>query len=535
VSSARAAAQTGRRPPIALVIIASAVITSALLPLAYLVVRALDSTEEERSSVGVSRTVELVVSTGLLAIGVGAAALLVGVPLAWLVVRSDMPFRRVIGVLAALPLVIPSYVSALALLGAFGPRGMLQGALEPLGVDRVPDVYGYVGALVALTLSTYPYVFLLAAAALKAGDGTAEEAARSLGLGARAVFFRVTLPSLRPALAGASLLVVLYVLADFGAVSLMQYETLTRSIYLRYESLLDRGSAAILALVLVLLAGGVVWLEGRVRLRGAGFRQGQGSGRPARRAVLGRWRVPAVGYAFAVVGFFLVVPIAVLVWWTVDAARAGRPVGVEWEAVVATLEVSLLAAGVTVVAALPVAFLAWRYPSRFTKRLARLGFLPNAIPGIALALALVFFGARYGGVLYQSLTLLVVAYVVRFLPQALAPTQTALGGVDPRFEEAARGLGAGATRSLVQVVLPLIRSGLLAGFALVFLQTAKELPATLLLRPTGFDTLATEIWTDSLVGDYGSAAPSALVLILIASPLVYLVSASRAWELGSAG
>ena len=211
-----------------------------------------------------------------------AAALAVGVPLAWLVVRTDLPGRRFWGVAASLPLVIPSFIAALALLGALAPRGLLQQALEPLGVDRLPEIQGYWGALLALTLSTYPYVFLLAAAGLRGADPTAEEAARSLGAGRATVLWRVTLPSLRPSLAAGSLLVALYVLSDFGAVSLMGYSTLTTGIYVRYESLLALEAAAILALVLVGLAAVVVLLASRFRLRGAIYRSTPGAGRPAR-------------------------------------------------------------------------------------------------------------------------------------------------------------------------------------------------------------------------------------------------------------
>ena len=157
------------------------------------------------------------------------------------------------------------------------------------------------------------------------------------------------------------------------------------------------------------------------------------------------------------------------------------------------------------------------------------------MPGIAVALALVFFGVRVGGLLYQSLALLVAAYVIRFMPQALAATRGSLVAIDPRLLDASRSLGRGDAATYALVVLPLARPGLLAGAALVFLSTMKELPATLLLRPIGFDTLATEIWTDTSLGDYSAAAPSALLLVAVATPFVVGLSSRRAWELGAAG
>ncbi len=182
---------------------------------------------------------------------------------------------------------------------------------------------------------------------------------------------------------------------------------------------------------------------------------------------------------------------------------------------------------------LPAALLAWRYPSMVSRWLERLTLLPSALPGIAVALALVFVGARIGSPLYQSLGLLVLAYVIRFMPYGLASTRASLDAVSPRLEEAARSLGRGPVRATTAVVLPLARSGILAGAALVFLSTIKELPATLLLKPIGFETLATEIWKGTSVGAYSAVAPSALLLIAIAAPLVYLLSWRNAWELGS--
>ena len=442
--STRAAAATrspGRRAPLALVTAAAIVGVAAVVPLAYLVLRALSADADARALVPLGTTVELVVDTALLAIGVVAAALVVGVPMAWLVVRTDLPGRRLWGLAASLPLVIPSFVAALALLGALAPRGLLQEALEPLGVERVPEIYGYWGAVLALTLSTYPYVFLLTAAGLRGADPSAEEAARSMGAGRLAVFLRVTLPTLRPSLAAASLLVALYVLSDFGAVSLMGYSTLTTGIYVRYESLLALDAAAILALVLVALAAVVVLLAARWRLRGAIYRSTPGTGKAAQPVRLGRWRWAAFAFCSSVVGFFLVLPLGVLVWWTVSADPITGRAGVAWDAALNSALTAGIAAVVGVAVVLPVAVLAWRYPSRLARSLERLTLSPSALPGIAVALALVFFGARAGDFLYQSLGLLLFAYVLRFMPYALASTRASLDAVSPRLEEAARSLG----------------------------------------------------------------------------------------------
>jgi iron(III) transport system permease protein len=437
-------------------------------------------------------------------------------------------------VAASLPLVIPSFVAALALLGAFAPRGLAQQILEPLGVESLPEITGYWGALLALTLSTYPYVFLLTAAGLRSMDPSPEEAARGLGASRLRVFVRVTLPSLRPSLAAACLLVALYVLSDFGAVSLMGYSTLTTAIYVRYESLLALESAAILALVLVALAVVVVLLASRLRMRGAIYRATPGAGRAAEVVRLGRWRWAALAFCSLVTATFLVLPVSVLVWWSASADPVAGRAGVAWDAAVRSTASAAVAAVVAAAVVLPAAVLAWRYPSPFSRLVERVTLFPSALPGIAVALALVFFGTRAGGFLYQSLALLLAAYVLRFMPYALASTRASLDSINPRLEEAAISLGRKPLGAALAVVLPLARPGILAGAALVFLSTVKELPATLLLRPIGFETLATEIWQGTALGAYSGVAPSALLLILIASPLVYLLSWRNAWELGAA-
>jgi iron(III) transport system permease protein len=525
-----------RRASIALAVLAVTVVGAVLLPLAYLVLRAASAGADAWEVLLRGTTLELLADTWILVLAVTGAAIAVGIPLAWLVARTDLPGRAVWGTLAALPLVIPSYVAALALLGAFGPRGIAQQLLErPFGVERLPEIYGFPGAFLALTLSTYPYVFLLALAALHGLDPALEEASRALGRSARSTFLHVTLPAIRPAIGAGALLVALYTLSDFGAVSLMQYDALTRAIYLQYRALFDRDPASVLALVLVVLTALVLLVESRYRRGAAYARGGPGVARRHDPVRLGRWRWPALGFCSLVVGFFLVVPAAVLVYWSARSFSLGYGISFAWREALNSLVASSLAAAVAVAAALPVAFVARRRRAAWTRALERAGFAANALPGIVIALALVFFAANYASWVYQSLALLVFAYVVRFFPQALAGVGSALSGVGTSVEEAARGLGRGPFTVFATVTAPLIRSGVLAGAALVFLSAMKELPATLLLRPTGFDTLATEIWKYTSIASYSRAAPPALLLIAVSSPLVYLLGTRRGSDVGVPG
>ncbi|HWV84612.1 MAG TPA: iron ABC transporter permease [Capillimicrobium sp.] len=502
-----------RRPPVALVVAAVAVVALVCLPLVYLVVRVAEGGADAFDVLGRPRTVELVARTcGLVAATTGAAVA-IGVPAAWLVTRTDLPGRRLWTVLLALPLVIPSYVLALALIAASGRGGLLG----------LPEISGFAGALAALTLATYPYVFLLTAAGLRRLDPSLEEAARSLGQTRARVLWRVTLPAVRPSIGAGALLVALYALSDFGVVSLMRFDALTRVIFLQYRSLFDRTPAAVLGLVLVALTVMVLMLEARASGRLGQARVSPGAARRAARVTLGAWTAPALAFCAAVVAVALVLPIVVVVWWTLRAPSFDAALDTLWEPALRTLLAAGLAAAAVTVAALPVALLAVRHPRRWTRLLERGSFVSNALPGVVVGLSLVFFAARYTPALYGGLAVLIAAYVVRFLPQGLSAIRAALERVDPRLEEAARGLGHGPASVLARVTVPLVAPGLLAGAALAFLSTMKELPATLLLRPIGFDTLATEVWTATGVSAYSRAAVPALALIVLAAPVMWLL------------
>ncbi len=513
-----------RRPPLPLAVVAGVIVSLLLLPLAYLVLRVVDGGSDSLDVLLEPRTWRLVASTVALVAGVVVAALAVGVSLAWLVTRTDLPARGLWDVAAALPLAIPSYVAAFCLLGFFGEKGLLQ---QALGVERLPDPTGYPGALVCLTLSTYPYVYLLARAALRDLDPALEEAARGLGVSGARGFVRVTLPSIRPALGLGAVLAALYTLSDFGVVSLMRYDALTRAIYLQYRTLFDRTPAVVLSLLLVGLTAIVLVIERRTRTRGRTYRVSPGAARQSAPVALGRWRWVALAWCGLAIGLFLLLPAGVLGYWLGQGLIDGKDVRLPLAELANSLGASTLAAVAATAAAIPVAVAAIRFPSSLSRALERLSFAGNALPGLVIALSLVFFTARYAAAVYQTLALLVFAYVVRFFPQSLSGVESALVRVNPRVEEAARALGTGPLKTLTRVTVPIARSGVLAGAALVFLSAMKELPATLLLRPIGFDTLATEIWSLTQVGAYSRAAVPSLVLIAASAPVLWLLSPSR--------
>ena len=494
-----------------------------LVPILYLILRAAGAGTDVWNLVFRERTAIIWWNTIRLAAGVGATTIAIAVPLAWLVTRTDLPFRRFWSTVAALPLVIPSYAGALAVIGALGPRGFVQKWLEPLGVQELPSIYGYVGAWAMLSLFTYPYVFLAVRAMLRQMDPALEEASQSLGRGTVRTLLTVTVPRLRPAIAAGSLLAMLYTVSDFGVVTLMRYDAFTRVIYTQYRAAFDRTYAAALGILLVIFAMALLVFEARMRGKAAYHRIGSGTGRAPKPIKLGRMRYPAVAFCGLIAFLSLGVPIGALVYWMITGTSTGQDLHKLPGAIGNSLLVGLLAAGTVTALAMPVAILLVRYPGRRAAMVERLTYVGYALPGIVVALAFVFMGARFMTPLYQTLPLLVLALAIRLIPQSVGSIKSSLLQINPRLEDASRCLGCTIYQSVRRVSWPLAWPGIAAGAALVFLTVLKELPITLLLRPTGFDTLATDIWDATSASQFGRAATSALVLIgLSAIPTMIL-------------
>jgi iron(III) transport system permease protein len=334
------------------------------------------------------------------------------------------------------------------------------------------------------------------------------------------VFRTVILPQLRPSVGAGVLLGALYTLSDFGAVSLMRYDAFTRVVYAQYAGRLDRTTASVLAVLLVLLALALLVAEQRTRGGGAYHRTAPEA--PAGPIPLSPSGRRAAWLALAILAAVsLALPIGVLTAWLLRGGAAAVP----WGAVAGSLSGSALAALLAAAAAIPVSVLVVRHRSRATAWVERASYALFALPHITVALGVVFFASRYLGGLYQSLIVLVLVYASIFFAQALAAGRAALLQVDPRLEEASRGLGRGPLDTLARVTVPLVWRGIAAGALLVFLTTMKELPATLLLRPTGFDTLAVGIWStaDDLL--YARAAVPALILVAVSAVPAYLLAA----------
>ncbi len=512
----------GRRPPTALALAGAAVGLCCLLPLLYLAARAAPSGALAEVLRG-GHSWGVAGRTALLTVTVALASVALGLPLAWLTSRTDLPGRRLLTVLLALPLAVPSYVAAFTVVTALGPRGLLQRALEPwTGWERLPEIYGFPGAFLVLALLNYPYAYLAARARFALLDESLGEAARVLGAGRWRRFRRVLLPQVAGALFSGGLLSALYTLSDFGAVSLLRYETFTWAIYNHYRASLDRETAAGLSLLLVfaalLVLAAARWFEASA----APAAPGAARSRPPRQTRLGRLRWPAFSFCLLVLLPALLLPVGVCLYWLARAPGGAAAAGLG-AALGRTGLAAALAAVVTTLAALPVAFLVVRFASRVTAALRSVCHLGFGLPGLVVGLSLVFFAVNTLPPIYQTLGLLVFAYAVLSLPQALSPLEASLAPLSPRLDDAARTLGAGWWRRHFRVTLPLLRPGIAAGLALVFLTTVKELPATLMLAPTGFATLATTVWSAAENVELGRASAAALLLLLLSGSVLLFV------------
>ncbi|MEV5312449.1 iron ABC transporter permease [Streptomyces sp. NPDC052610] len=480
----------------------------ALIPLVYLGVRVGDAgwariTEE----VFTARTGQLTARSVALAGTVTAAGTALGVASAFLVTRTDLPARRLFGVLATLPLAVPSYLAAFA------------------WVSTVEGFTGFWAAALVLTLVSYPYVFLPVAAALTNTDPAQEEVARSLGCGAWGAFATVTLRQIRPAVGAGALLVALYALSDFGAVSVLRAAVLTRAVFTSISLGFDHTGALVLATVLVVLTVFIVSGEQLTRRSVARHARLGGAGRPPTALCLGRLRWLAVSGLVGTGALALGVPAASLArWFGEGVSRPGSLTGLA-AAAGNSLTVSAAGAGLTMLLALPLGLLGARAPGPVAALLDRLAYLSHALPGLVIGLSLVFFGINVAYPLYQSVWLLALAYAALFLPLAVAAIGAAALQAPPALEEVARSLGRRRLHVLRTVTVPLAAPGIGAAAVLVFLTCMKELPATLLLRPTGMDTLATELWSRTSVSAYAAAAPHAALLVLLAAVPTWWLSA----------
>jgi iron(III) transport system permease protein len=490
-----------------LYVLSLAAAAALLLPEVFLGLQARDAGWSEVHRV-LARplTAELLRNTVELTVLVGLATGVIGTAAAWCVVRTDLPMKRMWGALVVLPISIPDFIV-----------GYAWHSLSP----------GFIGlraAAIVMTLALYPLVYLPVSAALRRSDPTLEETAHALGCGAWTTFRRVVFPQIRPALLGGVLVVMLALLAEFGAFEILSFRTFTTEIFT--ELRIDPEAASALALVLVAL--GIVVLLGEAVGSGRGRigRSGAQAARPPAQKRLGPWLLPTLLALVALVVAAIGVPVGTLVYWLTHSQSTTMPASTTLLAATAsTAKYSAMAALVATAVAIPVGLLAAQHAGRAARTIVGSTFLVQSVPGVVIALSLVFFSVRYVFSLYQTGTLLVLAYALLFFPLALVCVRGSALQASPRLAEMGRSLGVGPVRTFARVTLPLILPGVLASLCLVFLSSVTELTATLVLVPTGVQTLATQFWAYQTNTAYGAAAPYALAILLLAAVPNLLVAA----------
>ncbi|GAE26437.1 ferric iron ABC transporter [Halalkalibacter wakoensis JCM 9140] len=518
----------GNPPGLVLLLFGLAVALVMSIPIIYVMWRSLFAGVDRWMRLLDGRIPQLLWNTFSLTAAVTVCAVAIGVSLAWIVVRTDIPGRKMWQWVLALPLVIPPYVGAVTYIIIFGPSGWARNLWRdtPWLVNTFGDypinIYSFWGVFFVLTMFTYPYVFLIASASLRKMNRNFEEVARSQGMSTAKIFWKVNLPFLRPAIGAGAILISLYVLSDFGAIAMMRYVTFTAAIYFQRASF-DTASASVLSLVLILLTILILWIEARTRRKNK-YYQTTNTFREPDILPLAKWKPLAIIYVGLVFLLSIVLPIVVLVYWSIIGIGMGaldeRFFGFAWN----SIKVSGFAALLCMILAMPIIYLKSRYPSFISSGIDKLSYAGYALPGVIVGLGMIFIFNNHIPALYNTFYMIALAFVVRFLPQAMQAGEASLSLVSPRIDEAARSLGYPPWKVMFKVILPSILPGVMAGGALVFVSSIKELPATLMLRPPGFDTLAVRVYVEATEAIYHMAAPAALLIILVSIlPLRYLL------------
>jgi len=511
------------KTPKALIITNFIILITFLLPTFYLIWRFLTFTRSYVSFFRSWNVFDLLLNTMLLFIFVVISSLILGLLISIILVRFNIPGSKILFTLSVLPLVIPSYIGALTYVSAFSPKGLFVQLFSSFGINEIAGIDGFFGSWLVLTLFTYPYVVLICSSALRNLDSTVEDAARSLGKNRFNVYTQVVIPRLKKPIIFSGLLVGLYVISDFGAVSLMRYSTLTKAIYSYYEFNINCDPVIFYSSILIVLALLISFIQ-----RGSEeARSAKVSGTPKiseKTNLSPRSKVLIYTFLSLVIFSGLILPISVLSYWLIRGLSAGNSVRAVFGGVVGSLSVSLLAALFSVIVSTPIIIMVSQYRSKFGNVLERIMLALYGLPHISVGVAILFITIKIFPSIYQSFTALIISYLIVFLPQAIGAGQASMEQVKSNYLDASAGLGMSKLKSFYRITLPLIYRGLFAGGALVFLSTMKELPQTLLLRPTGLNTMAIDIWSYASEGLFTQAAFSSFILLAISAIPTYILS-----------
>ena len=477
----------------------------ALIPLVYLFIRATQKPLAESIDLLIRpKTLQVLATTSGLVACVLITTVVMGVLMATGLHFVRVPMRRLLIIPTVLPLAIPSYVFTYT------------------WIALVPNFSGFLAAAFILSITTLPYVILATLAGLRTVDGSQIEVARSLGLTAPQTFRRVVFPQIKGHVSAGALLAALYTISDFGAVSLLNVETLTVTIQNMYKAAYDRSAAAVIAFVLIAFSTLVVLADEKVKRRTP-------DNNVVKMHSSKNTLIKNTWLSFAVIATVALYAInsVVIPFYVLISRFLGNQVGVDWAdlatASISTISVAALGALIALVLSAPIGIILSGKPTRVGQAAQRIITIGHGLPGVVVGLAMVSVGSKLGA-LYQTTFLLAFAYALLFLAKSVASMSSSLSRVPSSVKDVASTLGMNQWNVIKKVVAPIAAPGIGLGTILVFLTAMKELPATLMLRPTGFETLATHIWSAASVNRFNEAAPYALILVLIAAIPTFLIS-----------
>lgn len=465
----------------------------------------------------------LLFNTLTLFLAVVLTSLFIGLLVSIFTVRYELPASKILFSLTILPLVIPSYIGALTYVSAFSPRGLFVDVFSSFGLNEISGIDGLVGSWIVLTLFTYPYVQLVCSSALRNLDSTVEDAARSLGVKKVKMYTSVVLPRLKKPIIYSSLLVGLYVISDFGAVSLMKYGTMTKAIYSYYVININGDPVIFYSTILIFLALIISFAQ-----RGSDIsRSAKVSGTPREIEKIKLSKKPKIlvlTFFFVLIFFSLFVPVSVLGYWLFRGLAQGNSVSGALSGILGSLSAATVTSILAMIIATPIVVMISQYRSKFGDLFEKVTLTLYGLPHIAVGISMLFITIKIFPSIYQTFITLIISYLIVFLPQAVGGGQASMEQVKLSYIEASSGLGFSKIDTFFKITFPLIYRGLLAGAALVFLSTMKELPQTLLLRPTGFSTMAVDIWSNASEALFTQAAFSAFILLAISAFPTYILS-----------
>lgn len=474
---------------------------------------------------------ELLRNTFWMVVGVGIGVTVIGVSLAWLTAMCEFPGRRIFSWALMLPMAMPAYVLGFVFIGLLDFTGPVQTALRGwFGEVAFPPVRSRGGVIIVMTLTLYPYVYLIARNAFLTQGKRALEVAQSLGLSRRAAFFHLALPMARPWIAGGVMLAIMETLADFGTVAVFNYDTFTTGIYKAWYALFSLPAASQLASLLVMLVFALILIEQYTRARKRYTSTGRNTGVRERITLQGATRWNATLYCTLIVAVAFVIPLLQLVDWALDVYTEDLDARY-FEFLLHSVTLGAIAAMITAMVALTLSYAARHSRGGGARWLTRIATLGYALPGPVLAVgtfipiawldnqlaawARSWFSIEIGPLLQGTLLTMLVAYTVRFLAVGFNPIDGNMQRITRSVDDAARSLGVAGITMLRRVHIPILRGGLITGMLLVFVDVMKEMPITLMTRPFGWDTLAIQIFEMTSEGQWERAALPAVALVIV--------------------